>query len=789
MTTSLLAKCFLMAGTVACAVSARAADDATPSLTLSFVRTGTDVASVTVNTSGIDGVTASLTDASPMPFKAACNEVALCPDVNANQNPTIKFEFSITGLPQGFTFNQIGLKTHAYNASANNQVGDDGKKRFYNVDVNVNSNLVASIKNQDIAQGNEQGHIFWDINASNTVSTTSPMTLELTVTKGDENVGCFFGLEEITLKTITDLPEPEPEPEPTPDPLPGEAKIYTIHWKNESGIYINQTSGNTMQASAPDNKNMMYWEFIPTENENCYYIRNTASGLYIGSCNMTPSSASRVGLSETPVEYYVGRSASTKDENKGCVWLSSTDCANYNKESAGARCLNKDGASTFVITWTSGVNNVGSYWKLIESEDLYEAQPFIPSAEVGKPLAFYHLIDTEGRSYSSDNTWGKVAEVPAQRWYFVGSGNSTGGYQIVSGDNNEPLENGAKFTIKAAQGGTSYQFFNGTEALTLDGVDEFRIVAARSEFAMKNQIYNMPCGSMGDLFITKVSIGDEFHYPMAAVNNSKLTYPAASKPTNKYVILSLDAAMVNIGQENPIEISLNKAPDNAYTLTLFIDWDKDGVFEYSQALTPGASISSSINVPEGTEPGITRARMRLTNNGTQGPEDEVYGEVLDLRLQIVDPENLVDPTVSVNSEDRGTAEYSDGTAYAEPKGNALFLYWKENKRVASTDNSFAIAPAPKARNFVAIFSPNTQLDDEEVSLANISLNSGKLFLNGSTLTVNSDFEVKHLLVFALNGNLVASAANSSELSLNLPAGVYIAKAITAAGTITAKIQL
>ncbi|MDE6535556.1 MAG: T9SS type A sorting domain-containing protein [Muribaculaceae bacterium] len=786
MTASFLAKhCLLVSALALAASSVQAADEASPSLTLSFTRTGTDVASVTVHTAGIEGVTATLLNASPTPFKSACNEVALCPDVNANTDPTIVFEFSITGLPAGFTFDQIGLKTHAYNANAGNQAANDGKNRFYNINIDMNDEEIAYKNNQDIAADNDQGHVFWDIDANSTISATSPMTLKLTVTKGDENVGCFFGLEEVTLKT--DPAEPEPV---VPAPVdPTGSKIYTIHWKNNSGIYINQTSGNTMQASQPNNQNMMFWEFIPTDKENCYYIRNTASGLYIGSCNMTPSSASRVSLSSTPVEYYVGHSASTNNENKGCVWLSSTDCANYDKESSGARCLNKDGASTFVITWTSGVNNTGSYWKLIESEDLYEAQPFIPSDEIGKPLALYHIIDSEGRSLTSEQTWDAVAEVPAQRWYFVGSSNTNGGYQIVSGQNDEAINSGTKYTVHAAEGGTSYEFHNGEETLSIAGVDNFRIVAARSEFAMKNQIYNMPCGTMGDLFITKVSIGDEFNYPMATVTNSKVTYPAALKPANKYVILSRDAAMVNIGQENPMEISLNKAPGNDYTLTLFIDWNKDGVFEHSQVLTPGTSVSTVIDVPEGTEPGITRARLRLTNNGMEGPEDEVYGEVLDLRLQIVDPENLIEPTVSVNAENRGTANYSDGVAYAEPKGNALFLYWQDNKRVASTDASFSVAPAPKARNLVAMFSPNTQIDDNEVALANISLKSGSILVNGSTLTVASDFEVKRILVFGLNGNLVASAAGTSELSLNLPAGVYIAKAITAGGTITAKIQL
>ncbi len=48
-----------------------------------------------------------------------------------------------------------------------------------------------------------------------------------------------------------------------------------------------------------------FWELIPAGKTNCYYVRNTATGRYIGSCNMQPSSRSKVRMSDTPVEYYI----------------------------------------------------------------------------------------------------------------------------------------------------------------------------------------------------------------------------------------------------------------------------------------------------------------------------------------------------------------------------------------------------------------------------------------------------------------------------------------------------
>lgn len=783
MTASLFTKSCLLAGLLRCSLSA-VADDATPSLALTFNRAGTDAASVTVTTAGIDGVTATLTSITPTPL-AAFGSSAICAFVNANTSPTIVYEFSIAGLPADFTFNQISFTTHAYNATGSNQQAADGKNRLFNVSFEVNSDIFADMTDIDLAAGNVDGLNYWEAIAASTVSASNPLKLTLTVTTGSENVGCYFGLEGLTLTTAAD-----PEPVEPIEPIdPTGAKVYTISWQTGNSLFMTPTSAGGIQVSSYSPHKMQFWQLIPTENENCYYIRNSASGQYIGSCNMTPNAASKVQMSNTPVEYYVGKTAGTADLIAGCYWLSSTDCAGHSEEN-DARALNKDGASSNVITWQNGTSRVGSYWTLTETGDLYEPQPFVPSAEVGKPQGIYHLIDAEGRSYTADGTWETLAENELHRWYFVGQGNTTGGYQIVAAKGHTALNDGQQYTIASAIGGTRYKFFNGETALELDGVSEFAITPARSEFSLKNQIYNMPCGSMGSLYITKVSIGDDFHYPMAQVSGSDVKYPAASKPSNKYVILSKDAALVMEKAETPMTINLNANPSSSMTVTLFIDWDRDGVFEYSQPIEVAKSMETVITVPEGAAKGITRARIRMTDNGLTGPEDEVHGEVLDLRLNVTDfHSELGFPVVTVNDPTRGEALWADNVATATPKGNALFLYWKDGVRVASTSAEYEVMPSPVDRYLMAMFSPNTKLDDNESALAAIELKSGEILVNGSTVTVATDFEVKRILVFALNGNLVASNAGSDSMTVDLPSGIYIAKAITAGGTITSKIKL
>lgn len=785
MTATLLKKSYLLAGLLACSLTALA-DDAASSLALTFNRAGTDAASVTVTTTGIDGVSATLTSITPTPL-AEFGTSAICASVNANTNPTIVYEFSITGLPADFTFNQLYFKTHAFNASGGNQNSTDANvPRQYNLKFEVNSKIFAEMTDIELALENEEGIKDWNVTSATPVSATTPLTLKLTVTKGSANNGCFFGLESLTLTTGD---SESVDPDPVDPEAPVGAKIYTISWQTGNSLFMAPTSTGDIQVSAYSPNKMQFWEFIPTENENCFYIRNTASGQYIGSCNMAESAASKVQMSNTPVEYYVGKTTSTNALNKGCYWLSSTDCANYSKEN-GARALNKDGASANVITWYNGADKVGSYWSLTESEDLYEPQPFVPSVEVGKPLGIYHLLDANGRSYTADGKWETVAENELHRWYFVGQSNATGGYQIVAAKSHTALNDGKKYTIESAAGGNLYKFINEETALELDGVNEFAITPARSEFALKNQIYNMPCGTMGNLFITKVSIGDDFHYPMAQVSGSKVTYPAATKPANKYVILSKDAALVMDNTENPMTITLNAKPTDDLTVTLFIDWDHDGVFEYAQPLDVAQTTEAVITVPDGAAKGVTRARIRMTDNGLTGPEDEVHGEVLDLRLNVTHSQTeLFDPVVTVNDPTRGEAVWADNVATATTKGNALFLYWKDGVRVASTETAYEAKPTPVTRHLTAMFSPNTKLDGEESALAAIELKTGEILVNGSTVSVATDFDVKRILVFALNGNLVASNAGSDSLTLTLPSGIYIAKAITAGGTITSKIKL
>jgi hypothetical protein len=374
---------------------------------LQFNRTGTDAQSVAVTVTdgagaAISGAIASFTASHALKGTAgAINADIVCPNVNANTSPNIELALTIEGLPQTFTFNNVGLDIHALNGGNNYQEPSDGVTRQWNVIATADGKVLGTLNDIDIAAGvGSQGavHKVWNITSQEAVVADGTLVLKLAVTKGTTNNGCFFGLSEVTLSTDgTVTPEPEPEPGVTPDPDDSDATVYYITWKNTGGNYITEGSDHYLTVGGKNVSKAQFWKLIPTDKDNCYYVKNVVTGRYIGSCNMTPSSASRVTTSEEPVEYYVGPTSATSGETVGCHYFSSTDCAGYSDENAGPRALNKDGASSYVITWQAGTSRTGSYWKLVATTDEYEPPQH---TSVAKAVGIYfNPCGTAGNNY------------------------------------------------------------------------------------------------------------------------------------------------------------------------------------------------------------------------------------------------------------------------------------------------------------------------------------------------------------------------------------------------------
>ena len=609
-------------------------------------------------------------------------------------------------------------------------------------------------------------------------------------------------------------PTPTPDPEPAPEPGEGEGKVYFISWKNTGADYITEEPDGRMTVQEKNVTKAQFWMFIPTEKENCFYIKNTATGRYMGSCNLTPASASKVFTSDTPVEYYVGKSAATSGENANCWFFSSTDCDNYSSESAGPRALNKDGASSYIITWTAGVNNVGSYWKLIETPDLYELCPFDVSTAIGSIGASYNIETPAGKNLTiADGNLALAAPDTFdenQEWYFVGASDGTG-YQVASASepatvvavNEGNIVTGENLATKwkvnkGATNGYYYLTSNNT-TLKVDGDSLFRFTRLRSAYSRSLKIYNNPCGAVADNYVAKAEIHGE-----GATGN--IIYEANGKPGTWHVMYALDKGEVIKGGKFNIDITLAGNVANGLTAIAHFDWNSDGIFETAQPLTlNGTTGTAQVTVPEWATETKTRMRLRVNSNGLDLAEDEVYGFIYDFHIDVVAPTEARTATVGVNASNRGTAtlieaaeSYDYGTtliAKATPKGDARFVCWREEGVIVSTDAEYAFTVDRNVK-LVAYFSPNTQPEDEEDEEENesgieavVAANDIAFVVNNNTITAVGECVVTGITLYTADAAVAARGNGNTIDTTNIKEGVYIVSATTLAGYKNCKIYL
>ncbi|MBR5860038.1 MAG: hypothetical protein IKY71_01685 [Bacteroidaceae bacterium] len=776
-------------------------------IALRFSRSGTDAQSVTVSVvddsgAALSGATAVVTSSHAFkPTAAAVTNAILCPNVNGNTNPAIELSFTISGVPDGFKFNTVGLDIHALNGGGNYQENGDGVARKWNVSTVVDNTDFGALDNIDIAAGvGSRGavHKVWEIVKATTVETSGTVVLTLNITSGAENRGCFFGLSEVVLSNAAVEPEPEPEPEPEA----GEGKVYYIQWKNTGTNYITENADHYMTVEQNDVKKAQFWMFIPTGNENCYYIKNTATGRYMGSCNLTPASASRVSTTATPVEYYVAKSSATSGEIAGCWYFSSTDCTGYNNENSGPRALNKDGASNYVITWQAGTTRTGSYWKLVETEDLYEVQPFDGCEAIGKISSSYNVESASGKNLTIVD--GNIALAAAdafdrnQEWYFIGTGNNTGGWQIASvaepaarigiADGKIVLNNTTDTKWKVAESKQQQGYFyftSGGATLVVDGDSLFRFRLLRSAYARRMQIYNNPCGVTGSNYFKKVELCGE---DVA----SGIVYESATKPSNWHVVYAKDKGEVMKNGSFEVKATLSVSPASDVKVNAYFDWDSDGVFETCNPMSvSGTSCSVEVAVPNWATTKQTRMRLRINSNGLDLAEDEVNGFIYDFHITVCEMQNMRTATVGVNSWERGkaelsavAAEYEPGTtltAKATPYGNARFVCWREEGVVVSTNAEYTFTVNHNVR-LVAYFTPNTDESSYPTSIVAVPETDDVVVKEiGGNIIAEAGCEVLSMSIYTVDAAQVAKCGGNTISTAGMGSGVYIVSVTTVKG--------
>ena len=505
----------------------------------------------------------------------------------------------------------------------------------------------------------------------------------------------------------------------TPEEEHTKAGIYTIEWKTGTSSYITEEADGSLVISNYDETKRMFWEFVPTEKNNCFYLRNTATGRYIQSCNLEPSSASRVKTGKEPVEYYVAKNTTAGAATYGQYWFSSTDCANYDNTASSPRALNKDGASNFIITWTAANGNVGSFWTLHETEDRYDLRPFM----VGE--AYRYLLQNDelkALQLADDNTlsWEKRTEDLSQAWYFKGESNRAGGYQIINAKTGKALNDGTAYVVVQDLTAESavYQFRpfatkdDATTVLTIDGKSAFTFRAVRSAFSRNAQIYQMPCGALAGLYISELSLtGEAAHKPLVFPITTAAGKESAT-PAEWFTLYVRDKGEVLLGKSLTLDITMNQTPAAGYEAFAYFDWNRDGVFEAVTTLDVARTMSATIPVPADAKEGKTRMRIRITDNGLTDAEDEAVGQIFDAILTVIPANTEANFSVASSDLTRGTVSYElngdEITIKAEPLGNSKFIAWREGNRLFTTTATHTFT-LDCSIHLTAYFTPNTDI--------------------------------------------------------------------------------
>lgn len=225
--------------------------------------------------------------------------------------------------------------------------------------------------------------------------------------------------------------------------FPEKGKVYVIHRNNDSNSYIYE-NGNALNTAPKTNTNKQYWQFVPTEKANCYYIQNVTSKRYVQS-SKTPGESKQIKVGNTPVEFEIKQN--TNGDFKGYYYLCSTDQTIDNTKD-GTLGLNYASAQGQVVAFHIRYNRGNSYWDIQESAYDYEAPAPIERSEYCKSLGVYVLpCGDKGAAYlKSLSITGEKGNV-TNALNYTASAQPSNYYNMVRTDSAEVIK-GKTFILK-----------------------------------------------------------------------------------------------------------------------------------------------------------------------------------------------------------------------------------------------------------------------------------------------------------------------------------------------------
>ena len=240
-------------------------------------------------------------------------------------------------------------------------------------------------------------------------------------------------------------------------------KIYTIVCKPDFNTFM-QDNGTGGLLLGPESAGTL-WCFEPTENANCYYVKNVKTGNYIQAC---PNSEVAATMGTTPVEYHIKGDAVGGQAGENFFRMTSTDRTPHDF-SEGTIGLNRAADNTKVQGYASVIGaNQWSVWCIREVEMVQQASLSSPftGTEVQEGKVYLYNVES-GKWLQNNNRFN--ADLTAQYWTTRAelgewgldlnlTALGDGGYQIDPGFINNHSINDFNLYMDTTQPVTSWKF-------------------------------------------------------------------------------------------------------------------------------------------------------------------------------------------------------------------------------------------------------------------------------------------------------------------------------------------
>jgi len=234
-------------------------------------------------------------------------------------------------------------------------------------------------------------------------------------------------------------------------------KVYTIKCNNPSFAdkYMQDNGSGTLDAKALNNNS--YWKFIPTGNEDCYYVQNVLTGSYI---QKTSEYEVAVKMGAERVEIYI-----KNDPAKGTIvyGLASTDRNPHdfaNDNTWGANYKTNETVQGFSAALGARPN---SFWK-IEEATMPDVSLSLTSPYQGSVLAAgdFFLYNVESRLWLQNNDkntgdWNTRGATGTYGFDFTISA-VNGGWKLNPKFGNNHSMNASNFYLDTTDGVTAWTF-------------------------------------------------------------------------------------------------------------------------------------------------------------------------------------------------------------------------------------------------------------------------------------------------------------------------------------------